>query len=997
MRTTMVLLALACVASSCGGSGGHPDAGSGSGSTSSATFGIVHLLAHVPAADAVEVPVDTAIVLEFDSAIAIDSLGDEDTWLRRQGTETNLPGSFTLAANGQRVTFRPNAPLALETDYVFQVSGLTCDDNGRLLDSTETFTFRTLDTTPPTLLGLSVADQSTGQSRTGTFTYTFSEAIATASLTTASLYLTDVYGSSYPATRTTDGATVVFDPHADLPGDRLFTLVLTTAVTDRAGNAVPTTSTVQFTTANDADQPSVTSMWPAQGGTGISPAVQPTYTFSESMDPNTVEPSSLVFQDQFGSVVPFAIHASDDQRTLRVRPTLPLEANRRYTLAFLLGGAAATDVTGNVLQATQALVFTTGSDAVAPTVVSSTPAAAETRVSTNAILTVTFDEALDPDWVDETTVRLYAGGELLDAVVERSSPSAVRITPVLMLPTSTACEVVLQGGHEGLHDLAGNVLAADHTFTFTTASSSVLPTAMLFPPDGASSVPRGARVSIVFDVPMDPATLTADTVQVCDDAWTPLDGTLAIGGGNRTVTFTPAAPFAATTYHRTRILGGSGGVRATTGSWFAADQTARFRSGTGFDTTSPTVHVTVNRIDDSRAAGLVVPPSGFTIEARVTDPNEHSTDMGSIEVRFEGTGTGPGAATLFAAATIDYATFAVTVPEAAALSAGTWTITVDASDLSGNRGSSTPLSVTVAERSASLLPFERTQVVWVRTDLDRDGSRIADFEEDMLRLGFATADDPLGTNASMRSIVLDGIIAKANSLYGRGARGEPLDAGSVSLRFTKRAPVAIPHMQMALGGLDPEGSSRRVYGDDSSGVLGRAFYDYRNANTNERNTGTSPGLGVFPAEMWLYQTSIHTQVWPSYQTVFAQRFRPLCPDMGGTPAGSHAHDAAVLSPSFDYAIASSPQRARWMTLMQAADDWASVMGIILAHEVGHSVGLVAPGNAPSGLFGDGTLHDSYAGATEVMAPSVGYEAMISLDYAFRDIDLAYLRQRILLR
>jgi hypothetical protein len=35
--------------------------------------------------------------------------------------------------------------------------------------------------------------------------------------------------------------------------------------------------------------------------------------------------------------------------------------------------------------------------------------------------------------------------------------------------------------------------------------------------------------------------------------------------------------------------------------------------------------------------------------------------------------------------------------------------------------------------------------------------------------------------------------------------------------------------------------------------------------------------------------------------------------------------------------------------------------------------------------------------TEVMAPSVGYEAMTSLDYSFRDIDLAYLRQRILLR
>jgi hypothetical protein len=73
------------------------------------------------------------------------------------------------------------------------------------------------------------------------------------------------------------------------------------------------------------------------------------------------------------------------------------------------------------------------------------------------------------------------------------------------------------------------------------------------------------------------------------------------------------------------------------------------------------------------------------------------------------------------------------------------------------------------------------------------------------------------------------------------------------------------------------------------------------------------------------------------------------------------------------------------------------MGIILAHEVGHSVGLVAPGASPGGLYGDSSLHNTFAGATDVMAPSVGYEAMITLDYRFRDLDIAYLRHKVLLR
>ena len=295
------------------------------------------------------------------------------------------------------------------------------------------------------------------------------------------------------------------------------------------------------------------------------------------------------------------------------------------------------------------------------------------------------------------------------------------------------------------------------------------------------------------------------------------------------------------------------------------------------------------------------------------------------------------------------------------------------------------------------MPFERTQVVWVRTDLDRDGNGSADFDDDMIRLGLGVAGDAGGTNNRMRNLVLDGILAQSSHLYGRGSRGEPLDSGSVGLRFTTRQPIRVAHMQMALGGLDPEANRQRTYGDDSSGVLGRAYYDYRNGNVSERNTASSPGLGVFPAEMWLYQTKIHLQVYPAYQTAFAQKFRPICLAMGGTPAGAHALDNVVLSANFDYSTATTAQRARWQTIMNAADDWALVIGIILAHEVGHSVGLVAPGAAPSGLFGDSSLHDSYAGAAEVMAPSVGYEAMTALDYAFRDIDLAYLRQRVLLQ
>jgi hypothetical protein len=984
-------LALALTAASCGGGGS-----TGGASAANSSIGVVHLVDHVPATDAVQVPVNTAITLEFDSAMALDSFGDEDTWLRRVGSSQNVPGTFARTSV-TKVAFTPNAALDLESDYEFQLSALTCDQAGRILDTTVLFAFRTLDATPPQITNIDVVNGSQSESRTRTYTVTFSEPVASSSVTPATFYLRDNFGQRYAAAYTVAGNHVTLDPYADLPGSRQFFLLTKPNITDRAGNPLGTETRTAFRTQADVAPPSVLSCWPPMSQSGVSPLVQPTFTFDESMDPDSVEAASLLFQDQFGSVIPFAIESDLSQRLLRVRPTVTLQSNRSYTMAFMLGNAAATDVSGNPLSATQALAFTTGSDVTAPVVSTSSPTNGEGRVPGSVVPRVVFSEALDSAWVSNETVSLVVNGEPWNAIVDLPAPDSIRVTPVLALPTAAECSVKLQGGHAGLRDLAGNVLADDAVVSFTTSSDAGAPQVIMLPPEGAAGVAPSSRVSFLFDAPMDLATLNENTLHVTEDAGQPVPGTLTVSGGGRVVAFTPAAPFAPSTYYRLEVKGGSSGARRASGNWFLADQRALWRTGTGPDTQAPLVSATVNGIQQSRLPGVIVPNYGFTIDVSATDNTSQWVDMGTVEVNFQGNGTAPGATTLLASSTFGYNDLRIEVPETAALTDGVWSMTVTVRDLSGNAGTSSPVSLTVAAPTGRVVPFERTQVVWVRTDLDRIGGGMPDFDGDLLLLGLETAGDPIGTNTSMRNLVLSGILAKSNHLYGRGSRGEPLDAGSVGLRFTKREPIGLPHMQIALGGLDPEGSRTRVYGDESTGVLGRAYFDYCNGNPSERNISTSPGLGVFCREMWLYQARIHLQVWPAWQTSFAQKFRPLSPDMGGTPAGAHPLDAIVLSPTFDYGAATTTQRARWQVIMDAADDWASVMGIILAHEVGHSVGLVAPGPAPTGLYGDSSLHDTFAGATDVMAPSVGYESMITLDYRFRDLDLAYLRHKVLLR
>lgn len=994
-RTNNHALAMALLLAACGGGGGGTGT-SGNGGAAGSAFGAIQLLQHSPADDAVQVPLEAAIVLDFDSAMALDTFGDEDTWLRRSGSEVDVPGEFSRGPS-TRVKFTPAAPLEPESDYTFQLGGLTSDLDGRIVDVTIQFSFRTFDATPPSLVAVSVPDNSVDQPRDVAYHLTFSEAISSASVTESALYLRDNFGFKYPAQRSVDGAVVTLRPYADLPGTRQFQLIAAPGIKDRAGNPLNALSTTHFRTILDADAPAVTTAWPPLNRTNVSPRVQPTITFDESMDPGTVEPASLLFQDQFGSVVPFTIHGSRDQRSLRVEPNTALQQNRRYTVAFLVGEAAATDVSGNVLATTQALSFTTGSDATPPAVATSTPQAGQPQVSTNGVVELRFTEALDGDWIGEATARLAVDGEAWTVVVEHPAPDTIRLVPVPLLPASATCTATVTGGHEGVRDLAGNVLAEDFVLSFTTTDDAGLPHVILQPADGATDIATNTHVSIVFDAPMAPATLTADTIVVTDDNLQPLAGTLALSGGNRVVTFTPSNAFSGQTYYRTRVAGGATGVRRVSGPWFASDQTARFRTGTSIDNAPPTLQVRLNGIDPARATGLVLPPIGFTIDVSVGDSGNQWPDMGTVAVALQGPVAGPSAEQVFAVAKVSYGSFQCTLASELALTPGDWLATVSVDDLAGNTATAAALAFQVAAPTGELMPFERTQIVWVRTDLDRDNNGRADFDDDLLRLGLATDGDPSGTTTRMRTLLLDGIITQANHLYGRGTRGEPLDAGSVGLRFTKRQPIALPHMQMSLGGLDPEGERSRGYAGTSTGVLGRAYFDYRNADPSERNTSTSPGLGVFPAEMWLYQTQIHEQVYPAFQTVFAQRFRPLVTQMGGTPVGNNPLDATVLALGFDYQTATPPQRARWQTIMDAADDWATVIGIILAHEVGHSVGLVAPGAAPNGLFGDASLHDTYAGAAEVMAPSVGYEAMTTLQYQFRDIDLAYLRQRILLR
>jgi hypothetical protein len=175
------------------------------------------------------------------------------------------------------------------------------------------------------------------------------------------------------------------------------------------------------------------------------------------------------------------------------------------------------------------------------------------------------------------------------------------------------------------------------------------------------------------------------------------------------------------------------------------------------------------------------------------------------------------------------------------------------------------------------------------------------------------------------------------------------------------------------------------------------MFDYRNNFPAENNAATSPGLGVFPGEMFLYEGRIFKELYPYYVTMFGRTFRHLSPHMGGTPAGNHALDPVVLSPGFDYQGATTAQRTRFDLIMRGAEDFAAAMGTILAHEIGHSVGLTANGPPSAGLHGDASLHNALSAVGDIMSAYVSWDSMVSIEHQFRDLNMSYLLHRCLLR
>lgn len=152
--------------------------------------------------------------------------------------------------------------------------------------------------------------------------------------------------------------------------------------------------------------------------------------------------------------------------------------------------------------------FTTGvtQDTTPPAVSATFPASNSVGVVLNSTITVTFNKAIDPATINaQTFILLKDGATPVTGSVTYVGTSAL-FSPAGNLSAGASYTATVT---TGVKDLAGNALASDYTWSFTTGSATdsdtVAPQVLsVSPPDGSTNVPLDPAVVVTFNEPVMP-------------------------------------------------------------------------------------------------------------------------------------------------------------------------------------------------------------------------------------------------------------------------------------------------------------------------------------------------------------------------------------------------------------------------------------------------------------------------------------------------------------
>ncbi|HXE98097.1 MAG TPA: Ig-like domain-containing protein [Dongiaceae bacterium] len=345
----------------------------------------------------------------------------------------------------------------------------------------------------------------------------------------------------------------------------------------------------------DITAPVVSFTSPAPGDVAVPYDRKVSVAFSEAMNPSTITTSTFTLTGPGSTPVAGAVSPVGPSATFT--PSSNLAVSTTYTATITTG---VKDLAGNALASPYVWSFTTGAapDTIAPTVSVTSPTNTAVAVPLNRVVHVGFSEAMDPSTVNTVsfTVTITGGAKVQGTVIPVGTSAAFAPSSSTPLVANTSYTATIKSGINGVKDLAGNAMASDFVFTFTTGAAADLtaPTVSLTSPtDTAIAVPTNRIVHIGFSEVMDTLSLNSATITMRETvSTTNVPGTVTSVGTS--ATFSSNAPLFANTKYSVTILSGNDGVKDLAGNAMASNFVFTFTTGAVTDTTKPTVIRTIN-------------------------------------------------------------------------------------------------------------------------------------------------------------------------------------------------------------------------------------------------------------------------------------------------------------------------------------------------------------------------------------------------------------------
>jgi hypothetical protein len=300
-----------------------------------------------------------------------------------------------------------------------------------------------------------------------------------------------------------------------------------------------------FLTVPAPTPPTVISTVPVNLATGVPINQALTATFSVAMTPATIDTTTFTLTAAGGASVTGVVTYVASGSVATFTPAASLASNTVYTATITTG---AQNLAGTGLAQNYVWTFTTAAAPVVipPTVTSTVPADLATAVPLNQIVSATFSKAMTPATITATspaTFTLLAQGSTTPVsglVAYAAIGNTLVFTPTTDLAQNTLYTATITTSAQ---DLAGDALASNYVWTFTTGTAPVIGSpelVMTAPANNATNVPLNQAVSATFSEAMNPLTLTTATFYLTQGG-TLVPATITYDAINFIATLTPTS------------------------------------------------------------------------------------------------------------------------------------------------------------------------------------------------------------------------------------------------------------------------------------------------------------------------------------------------------------------------------------------------------------------------------------------------------------------------